>query len=188
MPKKKIGKPPNWWNPSLYNFTDEMPLEGWVWEFMRRARLLRILGDKPVDAMNPDPDIEHFNADYLNYYNSWDIYQRTGRKPFYAVPSVTLRSGRWPKGWPKGFHGQQYMVLDKSMEEYFLAKPKKHYWYPRIDLNRRDSEIKRDFWMLLEEMRIKHAIPYDKEKRTPRTLEWAAMHVLEVWDLHQFGL
>ena len=74
------------------------------------------------------------------------------------------------------------MVLDKSTEEYFLAKPKKHYWYPMIDLNRRDSEIKRDFWMLLKEMRIKHPIPYDKEKRTPRTLEWAAIHVLEVWD------
>jgi len=52
MPRS-IPEAPNWWNIELYSFTDNMSAEGWVWEFMRRSELKKILGDKPVDAMNP---------------------------------------------------------------------------------------------------------------------------------------
>ena len=67
MPRQPI-RPPVWWNRDLYAFVQGMPPEGWVWEFMRRARLLQILRNVPVDAMNPNPNIENLRGAHLNYY------------------------------------------------------------------------------------------------------------------------
>jgi hypothetical protein len=35
-PKKEH---PFWWTPSLYDYLESMPEEGWAWEFMRRAKM-----------------------------------------------------------------------------------------------------------------------------------------------------
>jgi hypothetical protein len=51
---KKKPPLPHWWEPDLYNYVETMSLHGWVWEFMRRSKLKRILkGRRPVGAMNP---------------------------------------------------------------------------------------------------------------------------------------
>ena len=67
MPTESISvspMPPDWWSRSLYDFLSDLPQSGWIWEFMRRARLKELLGDSPVDAMNPDPELEELGGDF----------------------------------------------------------------------------------------------------------------------------
>ena len=64
MAGRRSGEKPSWWNPSLYDFIKtNMDLSGWIWEFSRRYILKRILGDKPVGAMNPLP-VKKFVSKY----------------------------------------------------------------------------------------------------------------------------
>jgi hypothetical protein len=175
MPRERI-RPPDWWNQNLYSFVQTMPPEGWFWEFMRRARLLKILEGAPVDAMNPNPNTRILSADDAGYYKSWPWYRENDRFPAFLPPAVFP-----PSGWPRGFHGQQYRTYDplaiqQQSNEGRIIKV-------RVDLNRRDSVIKRDFSACLESMRDKHPEP---KRMNPRLSNWPDMHILEVWDLHQF--
>jgi len=175
MPREPI-RPPAWWSPNLYSFSQTIPQEGWIWEFMRRARLLRILRNIPVDAMNPRPDRRRLSPDYWNYYKSWSWYQERNAKPIFLPPAAFPSSG-----WPRGFRGQQYRISDpivirqEPVERQIISV--------KVNLSRRDSTILRDFNIILESMRTQHPEP---PRMNPRFSNWPDMHILEVWDLRQF--
>jgi hypothetical protein len=187
MPREPIP-PPDWWNRNLYCFVQAMSPEGWVWEFMRRARLLQVLSkrnSKPnvhVDAMNPDPDTESLSGHYLNYYNSWYWYFERNSRPVFLPPAALP-----PEGWPRGFQGQQYRIhpIPDADPDIKQKRPKQHFISIGVDLNRRDSVIKRDFNEILRSERAQHPEP---RRRNPRFSNWPNMQILEVWDLRQFNL
>jgi hypothetical protein len=166
---------PTWWNPSLYSFVDEnFPQEGWVWEFMRRDRLREVLGDRPVDAMNPNPDLESIeNGDYWNYYKPYNhlFWQGLGKSPYFFAPATAI-----PGIWPKGFAGQQYRIEDDEL---------RHWRQINIDISRRDRVILRDTKKLLEILRKEHPQP---QRNLPKYTNWFDQHILEVWDLEQFNV
>ena len=168
MPTKKLTLP-SWWTLELYSFLRrDMPIEGWVWEFMRRARLQKVLGTGSVDAMNPGPNLEKINADHINYYKNWEWFVKFHRKPIFFPPAVNV-----PDRWPDGFHGQQYRI--DELEKYFVPIT--------IDLSRRDSVIRRDFEMVLKKLRTEH--PDETSRINPRRSVWLDNKVLEIWDLRQ---
>jgi len=174
---RKKPEPPEWWNKGLYDFLEDLPLEGWVWEFMRRARLKTILGAKPVDAMNPKPKHSNLHDEMSDYlYMPWpkviSEFRWWGKKPLYFAPAVWLR-----KRWPAGFHGQPVQLPPMSMQ----AKPINIV----VDVNRRDSVIKREFDVLLEKIRIK--VPEPKEIK-PRVGNWSSGEPLITWDLRQYSV
>jgi hypothetical protein len=190
MPRSK-PKLPDDWGLKLYDFTKDMPLEGWVWEFMRRARLKRLLGKEYFNAMylarrknitlGPD-QTQNLDPDHWNYYRPWSWYQKRNRKPFSVSPSVVTST----IGWPKGFHGQQYRVPDESLDQYALARLDRPFVNLRVDLNRQDTRIRKDFDELLKSLRVKHRLRQNSPH--PEYSKWYKMLVLPCWDLKQFGL
>jgi len=167
--------PPNWWNISLYTFiTEDFTLEGWVWEFMRRDRLREVLGDRPVDAMNPNPDLEIIEDPfYWNYYKPanhiyWDTVEKA---PYFLPPAVNI-----PERWPPGFSGQQYRLEDDELRNYIKIN---------IDINRRDKVLLKDFKVILSLLRQDNPEP---SHINPRTTNWIDQHILQVWDLRQFNI
>jgi hypothetical protein len=75
--RSESPEPPEWWSLSLYDFLANLPLEGWIWEFMRRARLKEELKGSPVVAMLPKPkeggwaavpELNELNPTFWNYY------------------------------------------------------------------------------------------------------------------------
>jgi len=163
---------PDWWSLSLYSFiNEEFPLEGWVWEFMRRTRLREMLEDRPVDAMNPNPDLDSISPDFLNYYRPWNHSIWNQKSPTFLPPAAIL-----PGRWPRGFAGQQYRTADEDERRMITVK---------IDINRRNSSILRDFRMILEDLRRETREP---ERVSPRTVDWVPNNILGVWDLRQFNV
>lgn len=159
---------PAWWNRELYSFLGDMPIEGWVWEFMRRARLKKVLRAYPVDAMNPEPHLETINADYINYYKNWKWFAKLSRKQLFIPQAVNIQDR-----WPEGFHGQQYRIDECEKKIIKIT----------IDLSRRDSVIRHDFERVLKKLRTEHP---DKTSRiNPRRSVWLENAVLEIWDLRQ---
>ncbi|MBU4563639.1 MAG: hypothetical protein KKE29_02865, partial [Proteobacteria bacterium] len=150
---QETNLPPNWWSPSLYDFVTDMSLEGWIWEFMRRARLLKALGGEPVDAMNPDPETDNLGGDYIRFYSNYSQIQIDERV---FLPRSVNQVGRWPEG----FHGQQYRIDDADLR--ILKKI-------TIDLNRSDRMIIRDFKAALNRMRESHEEP---KRVNPRINDW----------------
>ena len=108
MPRQRV-EPPSWWDTGLYSFLPDMPLEGWIWEFMRRGRLLTLYGN-PVDAMNPNPDYDNLDIspEHYSYYKNWSWFENR-KKPYYIPPSVFLKD----EVWRRGFHGEQFSVFDE---------------------------------------------------------------------------
>lgn len=164
--------PPSWWSIDLYSFiNDGFPLEGWVWEFMRRARLQEVLRDRPVDAMNPEPDLESINPDFWNLFKPWNHEKWSHKSPTFLPPAAAI-----PGRWPKSSAGQQYGIEDQDLKEFVSVT---------IDLSRRDSVILRDFKAVLKELRREVPSP---EKVQPRTEDWLYNNILAVWDLRQYGI
>ncbi|MHB8110004.1 MAG: hypothetical protein ACYDHW_08230 [Syntrophorhabdaceae bacterium] len=169
---RKIIEPPDWWNLGLYDFIEKMPLEGWVWEFMRRSELKKILGHLPVDAMNPEPhlhQVENDNTDY--YYMTWpEANTKYGRREysFYRIPAVkSTMLWRIPGlqiPTPRG----RWVTLDIN-----------------LDLNRPNKFIVRDFKSLLNEIRTQENVPEPK-KIKPHLDGWKIL--LIVWDLYQYKI
>ena len=145
---------------------------------MRRARLMQVLsGIRPVDAMNPNPNTEELDGGYLGYYRSSEWHRERGTSPYYIPPAIHEMSK-----WPRTFHGQQYRVRDDPLD---INPPTLPHPYVtlRLDLNRRGQVIKREFEVLLADLRSQHPEP---ERINPRLSAWADMQLLQVWDLRQF--
>ena len=173
--RRESPMPPDWWNRELYSFvTVDFPLEGWVWEFMRRDRLREVLGDRPVDSMHPTPDLESIeNGNYWNYYKPYNHprWQRMGKAPYFVPPSANI-SGRSPIG----FAGQQYNIEDDAL---------RHLRQVSIDINRRDSVVLRDFTNILSLLRNEFPEP---PPMRPKPENWFDNLILQVWDLYQFNV
>ena len=166
---QETNLPPDWWKRSLYDFIADMPLKGWIWEFMRRGRLLEALEGAPVDAMNPQPNIDDLGGDYIRYYCSYpQIRHKINDLVFFP------RSVNQVETWPEDFHGQQYRIADAELKN--LKKI-------TVDLNRSDRLIIDDFKTLLSRMRTEHEIP---KRVNPRPNDWAVTCILQVWDLRQY--
>jgi len=163
---------PQWWRLSLYSYiTDDFSLEGWTWEFMRRARLQEVLTESPVDAMNPEPDLENILADHINYYKPWNHPKWAAIPPIFIRPAVNL-----PGEFPRGFKGQQYKIGDEDNLKWAKVN---------IDLNRPDTTILRDFQKILSELRTIHPEP---KRINPRKYDWVPNNILAAWDLRQFNV
>jgi hypothetical protein len=178
MPTESVSvspMPPDWWNLSLYSFlTEDLPLEGWVWEFMRRNRLQEVLRGRPTDAMNPNPDLEIIeDAFFLNYYKPWNhpYWREIGKAPHFLPKAVNLTDR-----WPTRFEGQQYRLEDDELRNFVKIS---------IDINRRDRVIRRDFWDILSLLRNEYPEP---SRILPRTPDWIDLHILQVWDLREFDV
>lgn len=163
---------PSWWTPELYSFLRDMPIEGWVWEFMRRARLKEALGAGPVDAMNPNPDLNKIDPDCWNYYKSWNHphWRRIKKPPFLIPPAVNI-SGQWPAK----YQGQQYRIDDEAGRNLFAV---------HVDLNRRDTRIISDFQEAL--IMLRKDLP-ERKRTSARIEDWHQSHILETWDLHEYA-
>ena len=189
MPRQRIQVgPPDWWSPDLYSFVRDMPLEGWVWEFMRRHRLWLVLDTGPVDAMNPHPThLSLLPRPYRNYYRSWAWFASAEglqqgpstrprrNRPIYLPPAVFPPSGR-----PSRFKEQQYRINPDDLAVHGIEGDPVRI---RVDLNRRDTVIKAHFEEVLADLRAERPEP---KRSNPRLWAWRDQHLLEVWDLRQF--
>jgi hypothetical protein len=171
--KRESPEPPDWWSLSLYSFvTEDLPLPAWVWEFMRRDRLREVLGGRPVDAMNPNPDLGFIeDSHYRNYYKpaNHPYWDKIGKGPYYLPPAVNI-SGQWPLT----FEGQQYRLEDVELSHWVTIS---------IDINRRDTVIRKDFESILDLLRNEHPQPSGV---LPKPTNWFDNKILQVWDLRQF--
>lgn len=167
--RRESPEPPDWWSLSLYDFLSDLPVQGWIWEFMRRARLKEVLKEAPVDAMNPKPELEGIDPHFWNYYKSYDKLKK--KQIVFFPPAVII-----PGKWDKGFHGQQYTISDEDLRK--MAEV-------RVDLNRPNSVIMRDFEAVLMEFRKSFSKP---RRISPRIHEWAQNRTLQIWDLRQFNV
>jgi hypothetical protein len=178
MPKARIETPPKRWGSRLYSFTEHMPLEGWVWEFMRRARLKQLPGNAPVNAMNPT-EFDFTKDEEIDYwYLTWPqaiakfSWWKNGTLPYYLAPAVRLQTP-----WPIGFEGQPMQLPPMKTRGIWVDIA--------IDLNRRDTVIRRDLEALLKQIRIQQKIPQPKQIK-PHVGNWSKP--LMVWDLYQYGI
>jgi hypothetical protein len=180
--QKPCPEPPDWWHVSLYKFLKDMPLRGWVWEFMRRDRLKKVFKIKPIGAMKPNVQRgEVPEASYL-YYWPWPVIISNFKEPFYRPPAVTLKDDKkWY--WEEPVRLGLYEKVDWSVETDTL--PETMFKEVLVDLNRRDAVILDDFTKLLKQLRQQHG----KLKRmNPRVADWKGSHILQVWDLRDFNI
>lgn len=206
MPRLRSPEPPAWWNPSLYDFVNDMPLEGWAWEFYRRAVLKENLPGLPVDAMNPTPDLqrnfgqtvlpreedgwvssngaEEFTENGELASENWNLYFHWGhpdlgeRKRMGTPSSVSCKEVPQLSRW----FGRQYTSRTKLVGKTWLRKQVKRVTLT-IDIDRRDSVIRRDFESLFAELRKKYP---ESERVSPRIPHWVDNRILQVWDLREF--
>jgi hypothetical protein len=170
-------EPPYWWNLELYDFLSDLPVQGWIWEFMRRAKLKEILKGSPVDAMNPEPELEGLDPDLWDLYDCYQTILRQGRHPVFFPPSVRIRGKR-----PKGYRHQQFSVGDEDLN--YLESL--DLW---IDLNRPDSVNIRDFESILLELKLEHKNELSEPcGKSPRPKTWLHNRTILIWDLHQYGV
>lgn len=170
---------PSWLNFDCYSFVSTMPLEGWVWEFMRRANLKTVLQGGPVDAMNPNPELDFSKDDMIDlWYTPWNqaikknAHWKKDIIPYYHVPAI-----RFPNNWPPGFKGHPIQIstpFGKWVKVEIV-----------IDLNRRDTVIKNDFPSILKEIRNQNKIPQPKIPKL-HIDNWK--EPLMVWDLYQYNI
>jgi hypothetical protein len=140
-------EPPTWWNLDLYDFLNDLTIEGWTWEFRRRARLKEVFEevsiDSPVDAMNPHPTIEGPDSEtvleildelYPDFWNCYRRYQRTETiyLPVCFPPPIFI-----PGKWPEGFYGLEYIINDYYQNK--IVKPD-----ICLDLNRSDTQLRQN--------------------------------------------
>jgi len=171
--------PPEWWDESLYDFMQNVSLDAWVWEFMRRNMLQKLFQKlsrtQGIDAMNPNPDFEEIGYDFIDLYNNYTHPDRRGnnnqRNQFWVIPAV-LQKGA---GWPENFDGQQFQLSRYFDREYIDLV---------IDVKRQDEVIMKDFKELLARIRERHREP---RKIRLRTKDWYDNKILAVWDLKQQG-
>jgi hypothetical protein len=182
------NRPPVWWNEGLYMYTKNMRLRGWIWEFMRRARLKRMVKDGPVEAMMPI-ELVHKAAggnwtekEILSV--NWENAQGTSEPDlFFLHPAVEVINAVEPSLPKPDFkYGKFSYIMDKGYRSFYRDKSKV---VITVDMGRRNSVIKRDFEQILLKLRRKYIEP---ERVSPHTQEWCDNKILQVWDLRQYGV
>jgi len=180
MRTRQPRQPPTWWGLGLYkDIIESSSREVWAWEFMRRAKLLEVMEERPVDAMNPEPNIDNLNPDFISYYKQWDDniwFNKNGERigPLLRLPSVF----RPDKFWSDIHKGQQYRVEDYVIRQFVDI---------RIDISRRKETITHEFEELLSELRREFSVSEPDEKRFTISA-WQKNYLLQIWDLNQFDL
>jgi hypothetical protein len=179
QPRVKKPSPPEWWTPTLYDYLKDLPLDGWVWEFMRRARLKMLRPRRPVDVMKPGA--EKKLSRWSHYYISGLNIPKRGQ--FLFAPSAVHWEGITHPGWCRGsFHN----VDDFEVEDETLARDHRSedQWLDiRINVKRRDAVILQDFKNALSKARKTFPEP---RRVNPRDKDWIQNQILEVWDLREF--
>lgn len=207
MSRKGPVKPPDWWNESLYDFLKDMPLEGWIWEFYRRAVLKENLGDLPVDAMNPEPDLERVLAKipYPEMLKGWELSiveeedlesDNPILAPFNWDLYLPWNHARWdtrkPIGMPPPVRCHEVPQLQRWFGRHYEAGRKligtKHVVKKLnvitlgLNLDCRNSRIREHFELVLMGLRQ----TYPEPKKAPdRTEKWLDNKILQVWDLRE---
>jgi len=165
---------PHWWNLDLYRYLDDLPLEGWAWEFIRRWRLLsKLKGKRPVDAMNPSPDIQDGDGEDFIYYDNWTANLQTVGPPY--VTPLAAYCPKYRADFPLGH--------TIALEE---AEINKDYVIFRIDLKRRNESIIRDLRTQLKVARSQAGV--SPIRISARIDDWRTNRILAVWDLRQYNL
>jgi hypothetical protein len=176
--------PPEWWNLSLYEYlTEEIPLAGWIWEFMRRDRLKMLRPNQPADVMNPNLDTRTMPGHMFPYYLPWPFWAVTG--PVLDVPSAVRWEGVTP---PLFFRHAYYDLARYELEDYSLASdplPSDQWVDIRINLSRSNPVIVRDLETALKKARGIYPKP---TRITPKPQNWKDNRILEVWDLREFDV
>jgi hypothetical protein len=172
-------QPPEWWKLDLYGYLKDLTLEGWIWEFRRRAELKAILGKIPVDAMNPNPDRQISSPGFYRRGCDVELKYQT-----YLYANSAVRKGvfRRSRHFPPEFTMTAPVPTIQSDQLVFTRRPR-NYVNLHIDLNFRDTFLIEDFERLLAQLRLKH--PQPPMHRFKRK-NWVRNRILETWDLRQF--
>lgn len=178
--KNSEGSLPDWWNIDLYDYLKEMPLRGWVWEFMRRARLKHIFNIRPVDAMMPDPRVSTIPVAARPYYLNWKDYY-SGLEPIYFPPAV------WHGKRKTLIHGAVHRADGYELEDFSWVWDSipRHEISLTIDLNRNNKVLISDFKTCLKQLRKEHG---KLKLIQSRDSQWSNNKMLQVWDLKDYGI
>lgn len=190
--QEKKPTQPMWWKPELYNYLKAMPLHGWVWEFMRRSRLKSVLKNGTVEAMRV--------SDRSKYGGS-----RTRRDEinFLSLPWPIMSNIEEFKNWLGSLPPPIDVITDDSIQQsialpitssgYFLEQLERksgtQFVKLRVDLNRRNSVLYREFKNAIKKIRETNPeSAAEPTKVAPRSSTWEENCCLQVWDLHEFKL
>jgi hypothetical protein len=179
QPRVKKPSPPEWWSPTLYDYLKDLPLDGWVWEFMRRARLKMLRPRRHVDAMKPGG--EKKLSRWSDYYIPGLKIPKEGK--FLFAPSAVYWKGITHGGW---YRPSPHNVDDFEVEDETSGRDPRleDQWVDiRINLKRRDAVILQDFKSALSRARKTFREP---RRVNPRDDDWIQNQILEVWDLREF--
>lgn len=173
-PQENDPQLPHWWHQDLYLYVSErISLRGWVWEFMRRYRIKQCVDqlDEPrsADVMNPIPHREDIPEELWKYYSCWN----NQNPPYQIYLPLAIQTDRLPN---QNIRSHAYEIGNQDTAEFIDM---------RIDINRRDRVLFREFKNCLKELRNDYPQPQDLR---PRPDSWSRNMILEVWDLRQFNL
>jgi hypothetical protein len=177
-PEKLI---PTWWKVELYDYMENMPLLGWIWEFARRHRLLQ-LGGKPVEAMKPSTAPGRHKVTSATFNETWPVIQHGKMKPVFIQSSVWAKELstkiRLAELRVDGYEGTDFQMHweDLAGRDTVL----------KVDLSRRDTVIRRDFEVVLA--RLRKEIRREPRRVNPRRGQWRLNRVIEAWDLRQWDV
>lgn len=182
--------PPEWWNESMYSFLNNMKRLDWIWEFYRRYRIGIWKPGYPVDAMNPantaqqDGD-ENDPTGFLH-----KLYFHANHKDLPQIAGLPLMS-KPPAVWSRDLYGWFLMKSmfpdgeDQAPKKLSAALAAMPNFTISVNLNRKDSEIIKDFKRILAVFREKHPqtpISRGKDKN------WISNKILQTWDLRELGV
>jgi hypothetical protein len=183
---KKKPPLPRWWKPELYNYLETMTLHGWVWEFMRRSKLKRMLKGKSVEAMKPaggfrSGGTKKRREEIQLLSLTWPLASMIPEfknKLLWLPPAITRETGGSATSSELQSREQSYIenAIDSSESKLFDF---------RIDLNRRNTVLYREFRKIVSGLRKQHPEP---GRRGPRPEVWRDNKFLQVWDLYQYQI
>ena len=186
-PSRGSRKPPDWWNQDLYSYLSDMTLHGWVWEFMRRSRLKKLVDAGPVEAMIPLTQLMQTSregkfSEKEALSMNWEIARKTDDSEFFSLsPAVEVVTGVGATRIPLEFGAVKFRyIMDRGSPPFH----RDHMKIPmNIDIGRSDRFIIDDFRRALKQLRGKYPEP---KRVSPHPTVWLKNKVLQVWDLKQY--
>ena len=201
-----------WWSEDRYKILkmNKMSWDGWIWEFFRRYQLKQILGNLPVDAMNPSPDLnrtlpefqipdpapEHLLYERLDPNKDTANVEQLNACLYYPWNHSYWRDKK-PLGVPRSIHCDLFgsHLLDAFDCEFdthatqignvrIVYRGSKPLMKMFINLDYSNAFIKEDFGNVLAELRKLDPLKRPK----PDKKNWIENKTLMVWDLHEFGV